>query len=136
MIKIEKGGIYPCDRFRSGASERGRWEIIAVIEEGRYGKNRQEVTIFPASTPSGLYEGCQFRVKDILSVKRKKKQDSFGNWTQIDVGITAELELVEDEINMDGDLPFTMGAYDDSEKDDALDFNTLLNSTSDLDGLL
>lgn len=136
MIKIVKGQIYPCCRFRSGASERGRWEIVAVIEEARYGKIKQEVTIYPTTLPSGLYEGCQFRVKDILSVSRKKAQDKNGNWNVINVCIEADVELVEDEINLSGDLPFTMGAYDDSENDEPLDLDTLLGGKSDIDGLL
>ena len=116
MIHINVGEIYSCDRFRSGVSEKGRWEVVSVIEEARFGKTKQEVTIFPATRPSGLYENCLFRVNRILGVARKKKKDREGNWTLTDVCIDADVELIEKgTVNVDGDLPFSFDGYDDDD---------------------
>lgn len=133
MIKIDLDTPYKCSRFRSGASEKGRWEIVTVLDSNQSGKNWQEVTIFPASAPSGLYEGCMFTVKRILSVARKKGRDREGNWTRVDVCITADVELVKDELNMDGDLPFTFGAYDSDDDSDAADLKDLLGPSEATD---
>ena len=134
MIRVDIGTPYECCRFRSGASDKGRWEIVSIIEEGKYGKNRQEITIFPANLPSGVKEGQQFIIKRILSVARKKGKDKDGNWTRVDVNITAEIEPVKAELNLDGDLPFTMGAYDKEEdEDENIDIRALLGSDEPTD---
>jgi len=132
MLKLEKGGVYKVGRFRSGRSDRGPWEVITVKSED---KARQELTIFPSAVPSGLYEGCHMKIVEIKTVTRKKKKDANGNWTLNDVCLDAEVELVpEEDYNLDGDLPFTFGAYDD-DSDTSNDLDGLLGSNS-LDGLL
>lgn len=118
MISIELDMPYTAFRFRSGASERGRWEVITVIDDAKTLKTRQEVTIFPANLPSGVTENGQFIIKRIIKVTRKKSKDRDGNWSLVDVGITADVQPVKDELNLDGDLPFTMGAYDDDDDED------------------
>lgn len=133
MIQIDLDTPYECGRFRSGASEKGRWEIVTVIEEGKYGKNRQEVTIFPANLPSGIKEGDKFVVKRILSVSRKKGKDKDGNWNRVDVYITADVEPMKEEINLDGDLPFTFGAYDKEDDDEEINIRDLLGSDDPAD---
>lgn len=134
MIRIEVGNVYRCFRFRSGASSKGRWEVVTVVEPDKFGKNRQELTIFPANLPSGVQENGQFVVKRILNVTRKKKKDKEGNWTQVDVTLTAEVEPLKEELNLDGDLPFTFGAYDDNaDEDEAINIRDLLGADEPTD---
>lgn len=127
-IKLIKGEVYQAYRFRSGASDKGRWEVVVVREKR---KPYHEITIFPTVLPSGVREGGTFMIKDIVSVKRAKRKDTIGEWTLVDVSIEAEIVPYEDgEINLDGDLPFTMGAYDDEEPDDLdtpADINAIFN---------
>ena len=132
MISIELDMPYTAYRFRSGASERGRWEVITVVDNSKSLKTRQEVTIFPANLPSGVKEDGQFIVKRIIKVTRKKSKDRNGDWTLVDVGITADVQPVKDELNLDGDLPFTMGAYD-SDDDEDVDISSLLGSSTPTD---
>jgi hypothetical protein len=121
-VRINVGEEYQIARFRSGISDRGAWEVITVKEEGR---SKQEVTIFPDNVPSGAKEGCNIVIKSISGVTRKKKKDSMGNWTQVDVCINAEIEAVEPpklelEDEDTGDLPFAWGdstGLDDSPDD-------------------
>lgn len=120
-VKILIGEEYPIARFRSGISDRGAWEVITVKEEGR---SKQEVTIFPDNVPSGAKEGGNIVIKNISGVTRKKKKDSMGNWTQVDVCINAEIEAVEPpKLDVDEDmtdLPFAWGdsaGLDDSPDD-------------------
>lgn len=122
-VRINLDEEYTAFRFRSGESERGPWEVITVKEEGR---SKQEVTIFPTNVPSGVVEGGNLKMKNITSVVRKKKKDSMGNWTQVDVCIYGEVEAVEPpklELDEDtGDLPFTWGVSDlDDSPDDLSD---------------
>lgn len=136
MIRVEKGGVYTAYRFRSGVSERGRYEVVMVREDGR---SKQEMTIFPAVVPSGLYEKCKFEVTDILGVSRKKRKDLNGAWTQVDVCVDAEVRLIKDPVlDDDTDLPFTFGAYDDVEPDEinAAGGLDLFADTEDLNGLI
>ena len=123
MIRVEKGNVYSAFRFRSGVSERGRWEIIMVRETG---PSKQEMTIVPAEVPSGVAEGGQFKIKEIHRVDRKKKKDAEGKWTLTDVCITASIEPMKvGEVNLDGDLPFDLDAYGDDDDvliDDGLPF--------------
>lgn len=122
-VRIAVGEEYPIFRFRSGESGRGTWEVITIREEGR---SKQEVTIFPTNVPTGCREGNNVKIKSISEVARKKKKDRFGEWTQVDVCINAEVEAVEPpkEIQMADDelegLPFMWGGntgLDDSPDD-------------------
>lgn len=133
MISIELDMPYTAYRFRSGASERGRWEVITVKDEAKKVKTPQEVTIFPANLPSGVKEDGQFIVKRILKVTRKKAKDRDGNWALVDVGITAEVQPVKDELNLDGDLPFTVDAYDDNDDEENIDISSLFGSSTPTD---
>lgn len=116
MIKLEKGGEYKAARVRSGTSQRGDWELVVVKADG---KARQEITIFPSNTPSGVQEGEQFILKDILGVTIKKKKDADGNWTKEEVAVSAELEALEpvslDDVSSSdfGDLGFGSTDIDD-----------------------
>lgn len=133
MIRLDVDSVYECARFRSGASDRGRWEVVVVVDKDAKGKNKQEITIFPATVPSNVKEGGQFIVKRILSVARKKAKDWQGNWTLVDVRVTADIEPMKDELNLDGDLPFTFGAYDDDDNDEPLTIKDLLGSDTPTD---
>ena len=122
-VRINVGEQYTAFRFRSGTSERGPWEVITVKEEGRA---KQEVTLFPSNVPSGVMEGGDLIVKSISGVTRKKKKDSMGAWTQVDVCIYCEVEPVapvkleeDDDLT---DLPFEWGKGDiDDSPDDLSD---------------
>lgn len=123
MIRVERGNVYTAFRYRSGISDKGRWEVIMVRESG---PSKQEMTIFPANLPSGVSEGAKFKVKDILSVTRKKRKDAEGKWTMTDVCILANVELMNsEEINLNGDLPFSLDAYDDDADELNDDFSGL-----------
>ena len=133
MISIELDMPYTAYRFRSGASERGRWEVITVVDEAKKVRTMQEVTIFPANLPSGVKENEQFIIKRILKVTRKKAKDRDGNWSLVDVGITADVQPVKDELNLGGDLPFTMDAYNDDDDGEDIDISSPLGSSTPTD---
>jgi len=127
MITVARGEVYKAFRFRYGASERGRWEVVVVREQGRA---KQEITIFPTNLPSGVKEGGAFMIKEIRSVTRKKRKDGIGEWTLTDVNVEAEIVPIDDgDVNLEGDLPFTMGAYDEAEDDldTPVDINAIFN---------
>jgi hypothetical protein len=127
MVKIVDGERYTAARFRSGESERGPWEVITVKEEGRA---KQEITIFPTNIPTGVTEGGSFAIYKITSVARKKKKDSAGNWTLVDVCVECECEPVAaPSLDIDddpGDMPFTWGG----------DYDELSDGTGSLDGII
>lgn len=105
MVKIEKGGEYTATRFRSGENDRGHWELVVVKAEGRA---RQNLTIFPTNSPTGIQEKDNFIVKEISGVAVKQKQDSNGEWKLTDTQVWAELERVEPV-----DLEDVSSTYDD-----------------------
>ena len=109
MTKLTKGERYTASTFKSGTSEKGDWEMVKVADSN--GKN--EITIFPASVPSGVTHNGDFILKDIVEVRvgfRKSKKDD--KWYQ-ETNITAELEAIKSDIFIDegdiGDLPWNEG---------------------------
>ena len=103
MIKIEKDGVYRAKRARSGSSEHGDWELIAVADEKN---DKRTVTIFADNTPTGTREGGMFKIKDITCVKIGYKKDHAGQWKP-DTTINAVIEAIASEIDgLDGENPW------------------------------
>ena len=95
MILIEKGGIYRAARAKSGSSNRGDWELVAVADENN---SKRTQTIFIA-TPTGIREGQMFKVLEIVSFKNGWKKDQNGEWKP-EASITAEIEPIASEIDV------------------------------------
>lgn len=92
MIKIEEGGTYKAARFRSGKTDKGYWELLTVKADKGKG---QTITLFPKNLPTNMYEGNEFIVKKIHSVKLKSAKDSNGEWTRQDVSIDCDIERIQ-----------------------------------------
>lgn len=104
MIRIEVGGVYKAHRVRSGTSEKGDWELVAVRAEG---KERREVTLFIDNLPSGIKEGDKFRVRYIEAFTVNAQKDARGEWRNDRTSAVVNIDIVEkaDPCDVDFDLP-------------------------------
>lgn len=109
MLQVEKGGEYTAARFRTGDSETGKWEIIAVKEVG--GAHR-EVSIFAANVPCGVKEHSRFRVDEITKIRFRRKKDANGKWTLEDKPIVEAVMSPIEEVGLDSDISGDLG-FDD-----------------------
>lgn len=106
MNRIEAGKVYTAARQRTGSTERGSWELLAVTDE----RGNNEIAVFVANRPSKVAEGGKFRIEKINSVSYGNKKDQSGNWRasiSIDAVVTP-VQSYEQFSNQadDGDLPF------------------------------
>lgn len=90
--KLTVGEIYRAERFRSGESARGHWELISVKDQ----KKKNEVTIFPTNIPTGVTERGQFRIKKITSLTNGMKKR--GDKWEVNVTCEAEIEAITTDI--------------------------------------
>ena len=117
MIKIIPGDVYHADRFRSGTSGKGAWEMVVV--KGTTGKEEQVLWITNLGT--GLQEGGEFRVKSIdgASIKRmpfvegkvcKNRNTPGAEWRSvIDLNVSIDpVGFTEAPFDFN-DLPFSFG---------------------------
>lgn len=77
MVKIEKGGVYTATIARTGVSSRGDWELIQVRDKGT-----RSITIWPENKPTGIEQGDEFIVEEILVVKNGARKMSDGSWRE------------------------------------------------------
>lgn len=89
MVKIEKGGTYRAYRVRSGVSEKGPWELIAI--KGDKG-DRREMTLYVINYPSNIREFEEFKVTGIESVQVNAEKDVNGEWTRTKVSARVYVE--------------------------------------------
>lgn len=96
--KLIVGEIYRAERFRTGESARGRWELVSVKDD----RKKNEITIFPVNIPTGVTERGQFRIKKIVSMTNGMKKDREGKWS-VNVTCEAEIEAITSDIPGFGD---------------------------------
>ena len=104
MTRIAPDEIMRCAEFKEGASSRGPWELIQVLDE----KGRNPVTIFVNNVPCHGAAGKDFIIRKITEVKVGNRKDNTGAWRQ-STTITADVEFIKSDINVDSednsDLP-------------------------------
>lgn len=101
MNKVEAGNIYTAAKQRSGETQRGAWELIAVTNE----RGKEEVTIFTRNIPSGVVEGQQFLVKEIHSATFRFRKDQNERW-QPNISIEATVQPITSEFGEDSSSPW------------------------------
>lgn len=108
MIKIIAGEKLHALEFRSGESERGKWELINVSDE----KGKMKATVFPVNIPTGGGSDMDFVVKRILEVKIGNRKGADGQWRP-QTSVSAEVEFIKSDIFVDidddGELPWSEG---------------------------
>ena len=109
MTKLEVGQRYHSDKFFSGNSSNGPWELLNVADD----KGKNDISIFPANLPSGAHENCDFVIKEIKEVKfGPKKSKTTDKWFQ-QCTISAVIEVIKSDIIVDdfddGPLPWEEG---------------------------
>ncbi len=112
MTKITKGERYTANKFLSGESERGAWEIVKIADE----KGHNELTVFPSNIPTGITANGDFVVKDIVEIKYGFRRDKKTNEWKQEITVTAELEAIKSDIvfedmGEDGELPWEAGDF-------------------------
>lgn len=76
MTELVAGQVYTARLVRSGVSQRGAWEIVTVSDK----KQKNDVAIFPRNIPTGVVEGGQFKLEQILSIKNGMRKDKTDHW--------------------------------------------------------
>lgn len=97
MVKIEKGGVYTASIVRKGVSSRGDWELIQVRDRGT-----RSITVWPENKPTGIEQGDEFTVEEILVVKNGARQVK-GEWRD-DMSIEAIVRKTETVNRYDFDI--------------------------------
>lgn len=113
MTKITIGEVYTANKFRSGSSGRGDWEMICVLDE----KGKNEIAIYPTNIPTGARENCSFKLVDVAEVKNGVRKGTDGKWYPA-VSISGKVEVIQSDINLDvdfddpdGELPWKEGDF-------------------------
>ena len=94
MTELEVGQVYTARLVRSGSSPRGQWEVITVSDK----RQKCDVAIFPRNIPTGVIEGGQFKLVEILKMKNGFRKDKNDRW-QPSVTCDAILEPIESEFD-------------------------------------
>lgn len=94
MTSVRQGGNFTAKRCRSGVSSRGAWELITFSDNN----GRNEITIWVMNTPSGVKEGQQFHIDDIIEVKFGMKKNTNDRW-QPQCSIDAVVTAIESEFD-------------------------------------
>ncbi len=109
MTFLELNTPYAAYKHREGESNRGRWELISVVDPNR----KNEITIFTDNIPCGVAEGTQFRITKFTSVRYGFKKDKNDKW-QPQVTVNATVAPVHSEFEeLDTSEPMPWGELDD-----------------------
>jgi hypothetical protein len=116
MNHIKVGEIYRCEKHRAGlsnATSGQKWELFTILDE----KKRNEITVFANNLPNKGSDGCSIKILSITEVKNgPKKSRKDDKWYQT-VTINADVDVIESDINFDGDDPFAATPLDIGAED-------------------
>lgn len=104
MTKLTVDEVYTANKFRSGSSGRGDWEMFCVLDE----KGKNEIAIYPTNMPTGGRENCSFKLKNIVEVKNGVRKGTDGKWYPA-VSVSGEVEVIKSDINLDVDFDVDEG---------------------------
>ena len=113
MTSVRQGGNCTAKRCRSGVSSKGPWELITFSDNN----GRNEITIWVKNSPSGVTEGQQFHIDDIIEVKFGMKKNNNDRWQpqcSIDATVSAIASEFDDGLAGTGDVNWSelQGAED------------------------
>lgn len=114
MNHIKVGEIYQAEKYRSGSTAQGQWELFTVKDE----KGKNEVTIFANNHPvKYAADNCHIKISNITEIKNGKKKDKNSDkWFQT-VSFNADVEVIPSDITTnvfeemddeDGEIPWDL----------------------------